>query len=103
MDRSSAVKLWLAVGLALFFFGTAVNSSAQEQDNTPPSVPTLLTPADGSTLNTNQVFLDWTDSEDSESGIAGYEVMVVVVQGEAWKSGKSGRTPSSRHLRRFRR
>lgn len=44
-----------------------------------PNVPTLLTPADGSTLNANQPQFTWMD--ESASGAASYEIQIAAVGG----------------------
>lgn len=45
-------------------------------DTTPPSVPILLSPPDGSTLGLPAVPLDWSDSTDATSGVQDYDVQV---------------------------
>ena len=49
-----------------------------EADTTPPSVPTLLSPASGAVLPQKTVpwSFDWSDSSDSESGISQYQIQV---------------------------
>ncbi len=41
-------------------------------DITPPTAVTLLTPQDGALFNSSSVSFDWTDAEDTTSGVAGY-------------------------------
>ncbi|MHB0995340.1 MAG: hypothetical protein ACYC2I_03110, partial [Elusimicrobiales bacterium] len=46
-----------------------------KKDTTAPSVPSLSSPADNAAVNTQPV-LDWSDSADATSGVAGYAVQV---------------------------
>ena len=45
-------------------------------DNTPPTVPSLLSPANGTETNDCTVALDWTNSTDSGTGVNKYHVQV---------------------------
>ncbi|MEK7865488.1 MAG: hypothetical protein AAB434_02315, partial [Planctomycetota bacterium] len=45
-------------------------------DTTPPSVPVLVSPADGALVFTPAMPLDWNDSTDNLSGVANYDVQV---------------------------
>ncbi len=44
------------------------------RDSTPPTVPIPVTPMDGQPINVSQPALDWLDSTDADSGVAGYQV-----------------------------
>ena len=43
-------------------------------DTSPPSPVSLLSPLNGAKTNNQKPFFDWTDSTDTGSGLAGYEV-----------------------------
>ena len=45
-------------------------------DLIPPTVPALVSPANGTIFGTNTVALDWTDSTDTGSGLSQYDVEV---------------------------
>lgn len=45
-------------------------------DTTPPSVPVLVSPADGALVFTPMMPLDWNDSTDNLSGVVNYDVQV---------------------------
>src|SRR3989339_807991 len=54
--------------------GTVQNSIIV--DTTPPSVPILNTPIDGSITNDPDVLFTWEASVDNLSGVAGYEIII---------------------------
>ncbi|MFA5937389.1 MAG: hypothetical protein WC822_05965, partial [Candidatus Paceibacterota bacterium] len=47
-----------------------------KKDTTPPSVPALVSPADGAFLKNPAVFFDWANSSDLASGVNNYELQV---------------------------
>lgn len=56
-------------------------------DTVAPSAPDWIRPADGSFTRQNKnVLLDWTDSTDASSGVAGYEYQNAKAGGDTWKS-----------------
>jgi len=61
----------------------SVNATVQvtvEEDTTPPSTPVLTSPAEGATLpQPDEAWsFNWNDSSDPESGIAGYQIYVIL-------------------------
>ncbi|GAB4029146.1 MAG: hypothetical protein Fur0012_03120 [Elusimicrobiota bacterium] len=46
-----------------------------KKDTTAPSMPALSFPSNGAMINNQAVFLDWSDSSDSASGLAGYDIL----------------------------
>lgn len=45
-------------------------------DRTPPSIPTLQTPANGSSTSDQTPYFNWTDSSDSGSGVKNYNIEI---------------------------
>ncbi|MDA8132066.1 MAG: hypothetical protein M0011_11235, partial [Elusimicrobia bacterium] len=50
------------------------------KDTTPPSVPSLVSPADGALFSTAAVAFDWSDASDTRSGILEYFLAVSTSQ-----------------------
>lgn len=46
------------------------------EENIPPSIPILLSPETEEVLYSNTVFFNWTDSEDVDSGVVSYNIVV---------------------------
>jgi len=55
---------------------TAVDAFYVKKDTTPPSVPSLSSPADNSAVATQAPLFDWSDSSDGTSGLSGYALQV---------------------------
>ena len=51
--------------------------SGSVADTTPPTVPILVSPANGGTLPQPEWAFNWNDSEDPESGILKYQIYVI--------------------------
>lgn len=63
-------------GNGFLFDNISLSSSIISSDTTPPSIPVLEWPGNGSFINDNTPLMQWADSVDEQSGVKNYDYQV---------------------------
>ena len=67
---------WRVIAIDSFGNQTQIGDSLFRIDTLAPTIPSLVTPSNAGETNATTIFLDWTDSLDSTSGLQKYHLQV---------------------------